>query len=245
MCYNFYNMVNKNRSLVRARRALQKYSNNKRANVNKSFFKTGRGQYSEGDKFCGASVPDTRQVARQFCDLALTDIKKLLNSAIHEERLLGLLILVEQFHGADNTNSCRIYKFYLANLDGVNNWDLVDLSAYRIVGQYLSGRDKAILYKLAKSKNLWHRRIAIISTFTQIRQNDFSNTLKLANILMRDEHDLMHKAVGWMLREVGKRSKSALTRFLDKNNKAMPRTMLRYAIERLTAKERKHYLSGY
>jgi len=187
-------------------------------------------------------VPDTRRVAKAYRKIGFLEIKKLLDSKYHEERLLGLLILVENFVIGNEKEKEKIYKFYIKNRKRVNNWDLVDLSAPKIVGGYLNKKDKRILYKFAKSKNLWERRISILSTLHFISKNNFTETMKIAEMLISDKQDLIHKAVGWMLREVGKRSLSAEEDFLAKNHLRMPRTMLRYAIERFPEHKRIKYL---
>jgi 3-methyladenine DNA glycosylase AlkD len=212
-----------------------------RARHSQRFFKTGKGQYGYGDIFLGLAVPQSRIVAKKYKDIDLSTIGKLLHSKIHEERTIALAILCDQFK-RDFIPQDRIYKFYLSNTKWINNWDLVDISASRIVGTYLLDRDRKILYKLAKSKDLWEKRIAIISTLAFIANNDFTDTLAISELLLKDKHDLIHKAVGWMLREVGKRDIKALTEFLDKNVSQMPRTTLRYAIERFPEPERLAYL---
>src|SRR3989344_3550278 len=191
------------------------------------FFKTGKGEYGEGDIFLGVTVPKIRRVAKKYKDVSLDEIRTLLRSLIHEERLTALLILVENFRKADETEKTEIFNLYLKNTKYINNWDLVDLSASRIVGEFLKDKPVDILYTLAKSKSLWERRIAIIS-----------------KILLTDRHDLIHKAVGWMLREVGKRSFKTEEGFLKKHYKKMPRTMLRYSIEKFPEKLRLRYLTG-
>lgn len=208
------------------------------------FFKTGKGEYGEGDKFLGIGVPVIRTLAKSFCDLPLSSVERLIKSPYNEERLLGFLILNSQYKNADEKGKKNIFRFYFKNLRGVNNWNLVDLTAPNIIGFHLMNRNKTVLYKLAKSKNLWSRRIAIISTFQFIRQNQFDDTLNIAAQLLQDKHDLIHKACGWMLREVGKRNVKVLERFLKNNYAKMPRTMLRYAIERFPEKKRKAYLKG-
>ncbi|MDD2236029.1 MAG: DNA alkylation repair protein [Kiritimatiellae bacterium] len=210
------------------------------------FFKTGPGEYGEGDRFIGIRVPILRDVARQALDLPLVKVKKFLRSRIHEERLLALLILVLRYKRKNTTESerTRLYRLYLDHTAYINNWDLVDLSAHCIVGPYLDEKPRDILYTLAKSSLLWDRRIAIIATFYFIRKNDFTDTLQLAEILRDDPHDLIHKAVGWMLREVGKRDLPAEESFLKKHYHRMPRTMLRYAIEKFPEPLRQAYLSG-
>ncbi|HEC85554.1 MAG TPA: DNA alkylation repair protein, partial [Thioploca sp.] len=200
------------------------------------------GEYGEGDKFLGIKVPVQRKVAKKYQALSLTDIQTLLNSDIHEYRLTALILLINHYTKANDTNKQKIFDFYLHNTKHINNWDLVDITAPKIVGDYLLDKPRDILYQLARSTNLWEKRIAIIATMTFIKQDDFSDTLKLAEILLNDEHDLIHKAVGWTLREVGKREQSVEENFLNKHYKQMPRTMLRYAIERFDDKRRKFYL---
>jgi 3-methyladenine DNA glycosylase AlkD len=212
------------------------------APVLKSFFKTGPGQYGEGDQFLGVKVPDTRRIVRESDPLEESDIVSLLRSPIHEERLLALLILVRRYERGDAAAREAVVKLFLAEACFVNNWDLVDTSAPYILGPWLLDRDRSILEKMAKSQVLWDRRIAILATFAFIRANDFAWTLKLSEMLLGDDHDLMHKAVGWMLREVGNRDEMALRGFLDRHVSKMPRTMLRYAIEKLPPTERKSWL---
>jgi len=211
--------------------------------VLKSFFKTGPGQYGEGDQFLGVKVPDTRRIVRESDPLEKSDIVSLLRSPIHEERLLALLILVRRYERGDTTAREAAVKLFLAEARFVNNWDLVDTSAPYILGPWLLDRDRSILEKMAKSPVLWDRRIAILATFAFIRANDFAWTLKLSEMLLGDGHDLMHKAVGWMLREVGNRDEMALRGFLDRHVSKMPRTMLRYAIEKFPPAERKSWLA--
>lgn len=206
------------------------------------FFKTDPGQYGEGDQFIGVKVPVIRKVAKEFKSLPLAEVECLLHSEIHEERLLALVILVGQFEKADNAVRKRIYDLYLGNTAHINNWDLVDLSAPKIVGRHLETRSRRPLYRLAKSANLWERRISIVATGWFIWRDDFADTLKIAEILLNDEDDLIHKAVGWMLREVGKRDEAALVEFLDEHCRVMPRTMLRYSIEKFPEKKRQSYL---
>lgn len=208
------------------------------------FFKTGPGQYGEGDRFLGIRVPLLRKIARQYRNLDLSSAETLLHSPFHEVRLTALLILVERYKRGDADVRDEVYKLYLKNNRYINNWDLVDVSAPHIVGHYLEHRDRAILSRLAVSENFWERRIAILATFHFIRNDSFAETLRLAEILCCDEHDLLHKAVGWMLREVGKRDLDLLITFLDKHYHQMPRTMLRYAIERFPEELRQAYLTG-
>jgi len=208
------------------------------------FFKTREGEYGEGDVFAGLKVPTQRKLAREFRDLPLTDLKILLNSSIHEERLISLFILVDNYERGDDKERGKIFSFYLKNRKGINNWDLVDLSAPKIIGKHLLSKDKSLLFKFALSKNLWEQRIAVLSTFEFIKNNDFVVALQISEILLHDNHDLIHKAVGWMLREIGKRDLQAEEKFLKLNYKKMPRTMLRYAIEKFPETKRKKYLQG-
>jgi 3-methyladenine DNA glycosylase AlkD len=208
------------------------------------FFKTGPGQYGEGDRFIGVKVPAIRKVAKEFNALPLLQVERLLHSEIHEERLLALVILVSQFARGDDAGRKRVYDLYLANTRHINNWDLVDLSAPQIVGGSLESRSRKPLDRLAKSSSLWQRRISILATFHFIRQGDFADTLKIAQMLLTDKEDLIHKAVGWMLREVGKRDLATLERFLGDHCQAMPRTTLRYAIERFPASKRMAYMNN-
>jgi len=216
---------------------LQKLANKDKAVFVARYFKTGKGEYGEGDVFLGITVPAQRIVAKKYKDLSLTEIENLLYSPIHEHRLTGLMIL------ARKKSSKEIVNFYLKHTKQVNNWDLVDSSAH-IVGMYLLHKEnRSILVKLAKSKNLWERRIAIVATHEFIKEKDFDMTFTVAEILMKDTHDLIHKAVGWMLREAGKRDQEAEESFLRKHYKTMPRTMLRYAIERFSENRRHEYLA--
>jgi len=215
-----------------------------KAEILQRFFKTGPGEYGEGDIFLGIAVPEQRKIAKKYTDLRLIDFQGLLRSKIHEERMTALFILIDQFQKAKGIARKRIYNFYFKNRKGVNNWDLVDLSADKIMGEYLLDKPKDILYKLARSSGLWDRRIAILSTFAFIKKSKFEDTLEISKILLEDKEDLIQKAVGWMLREVGKRDLKTEERFLKKSYKSMPRTMLRYAIERFPEKKRKMYLNG-
>ena len=207
------------------------------------FFKTGKGQYGEGDLFLGIPVPEQRKVAKKYIDLSLNDIQKLLNSNTHEHRLTALLILIFKYKKAENSAKEQIFNFYLKNTKNINNWDLVDLSAPKIIGDYLVIKDRFILYELAKSNSLWERRIAILSTFKFIANNDFKDALNILELLLHDKHDLIHKAAGWALREIGKRNQEVEERFLTKYCTQMPRTMLRYAVEKFDEKKRKFYLT--
>ena len=207
------------------------------------FFKTGPGQYGEGDMFLGVIVPKIRKIVKRHTQASTADVLELLASPYHEERLASLLIMVEQYKKGDRFRKEEIYRLYLASSSRINNWDLVDLTAPHIVGEHLYGRNTSLLTKLARSKNLWERRIAILSTHCFIRRGESRETLRVAAVLLGDSHDLIHKAVGWMLREAGKRcSLEKECAFLDKHAAAMPRTMLRYAVERFPAPLKQRYM---
>ncbi|MCX6751087.1 MAG: DNA alkylation repair protein [Candidatus Pacearchaeota archaeon] len=210
------------------------------------FFKTGKGQYGEGDVFLGIKVPIQRNVAKNYTELSFKDLQNLLDSNIHEYRLIALIILVNKYKKSkkDKLKQRQIFEFYLKNTSRINNWDLVDLSAPNIVGDFSSIEGTEILKFLAKSNNIWERRIAILSTAPFIKKRIFGETLSIADMLLKDEHDLIHKAVGWMLREVGKRNQEVLELFLKERYKEMPRTMLRYSIEKFPEEKRKKYLKG-
>jgi 3-methyladenine DNA glycosylase AlkD len=229
--------------LDQIRKDLSQLSEPERAKNLSWFFKTGKGQYGEGDIFLGIPVPEQRKVAKRYVGLPLDDLEELLGSSIHEHRLTALLILVAKYEKADNVGKSEIFSFYIGNKGNINNWDLVDLSAPRIIGDYLYTKDRSILFKLTKSNNLWERRIAVLSTFNFIRNNDFEDSLTIAELLLHDEHDLIHKAVGWMLREIGKKDQEIEERFISKYCSEMPRTMLRYAIEKFEEEKRKFYLT--
>lgn len=222
---------------------LKKLGTPKKAAASAWFFKTGKGHYGEGDVFFGVTVPEQRILAKRYNDLTISAIAKLLQSKVHECRQTALLILVRQYKEADAKGRERIARFYLSTTERINNWDLVDVSAPYILGDYLLTKNRRLLYTLARSKNVWERRIAIVATYAFIRNNEYSDTLKIARTLLTDTHDLIHKAVGWMLREVGKRSLKAEEEFLKKYAGVMPRTMLRYAIEKFPEAKRKAYLS--
>lgn len=234
--------MKKNELLTQITRELINFGDPLRAELLMGFFKTGKGQYGEGDEFLGIKVPQQRILAKKYVDLSLSDIQTLLNHKIHEFRLVALFILVLKYKKTDERGKKEIVDFYLKNTKRINNWDLVDSSAGYILGEYLADKDKSILYRFAKSKNLWERRIAIIATQGFIRRNQYEDTIKIAEILLRDDHDLIHKAVGWMLREVGNRNLGAELKFLDKYYKEMPRTMLRYAIEKFPKSQRAFYM---
>lgn len=228
------------------RKNLREHSSKEKAAILQKFFKTGPGEYAQNDKFIGVKVPQVRKLAGKcYNGIILNDLSVLLKSPIHEERLLALLILIFQYRKAlSEAAKEEIYDFYLNHISYINNWDLVDLSAGHIIGAFLMNRDKKLLYDLACSSILWEKRIAIVSTSYFIKNRHFSDTLKIAQLLLTDSHDLIHKAVGWMLREVGKRSLDCEERFLKKYYQIMPRTMLRYAIERFPEPLRQSYLKG-
>jgi len=207
------------------------------------FFKTGKGGYGEGDVFWGIKVPVQRATARKYTDASLPDIGRLLNEPVHECRLTALLILVEKYSKSDCISRKEIFDFYLSKTGRINNWDLVDLSAPKIVGHYLLDKDRSILHTLAASSSLWEQRIAVVSTYSFIRNSDYADTIKICESLLGHTHDLIHKATGWMLREAGKRDEKVLIEFLDKHHKSMPRTMLRYSIEKLDESLKKKYMA--
>ncbi|MHC1716789.1 MAG: DNA alkylation repair protein [Candidatus Dojkabacteria bacterium] len=214
-----------------------------RAKASQRFFKTGKGEYGEGDVFIGTVVPDIRFLTKKYYkDMDLSDVEFFLHSEIHEYRLFALLVLVLQFEKGDGEKKKEIFNFYLGNTRYINNWDLVDLSVPNIVGMYLRDTDRKILYTLVRSENLWEVRIAVLATFAFIRSNDYEDILRIAKQLLSHRHDLIHKAVGWMLREVGKRDEAVLVEFLDSNYSVMPRTMLRYAIEKLDGRKKINYM---
>jgi 3-methyladenine DNA glycosylase AlkD len=226
------------------KKEILKKASAKRAKSNEWFFKTGIGQYGEGDKFIGISMPNLRILAKKYQDISFKDIEKFFKSKIHEERMFALIVLTYQFEKAEKKVQEKIYKFYLKNTKYINNWDLVDTSAHKIVGAYIQQKPKAILKKLVRSKNMWERRIAVIATFQLIKMGRLKETFELSKMLLTDDHDLMHKAVGWMLREAGKKDIKKLEAFLKKNHAHMPRTMLRYSIEKFPEAKRKKYLKG-
>lgn len=222
---------------------LQAYSNEEKKIFLSRYFKTGKGEYGEGDLFLGVMVPNIRKVAKNNVAIYFTEVEELLKSPYHECRLCGLLILVEKFKKTKKEEEKKeIFDFYLSHTCYINNWDLVDLSARDIIGNYLLDKNRDILYKLVDSSNLWEQRISIIATFPFIKERDFKDVFNLSEKLINHKHDLIHKATGWMLREVGKRDKMALCDFLNKNYLKMPRTMLRYSIEKFSPEERKFYL---
>lgn len=214
-----------------------------KAKILSGFFKTGPGEYGEGDVFIGVSVPMIRSLVKQYKnEILLSDAELLLGDAVHECRLLGLLLMVALFGKADAAGKKEIFESYLSHTQAINNWDLVDLTAYRIVGTYLMDKERSLLYSLSESRNLWEQRISIVSTWIYIRKGEFGDTLRLADILLQHKHDLIQKAVGWMLREIGKRDKKVLIDFLEPRYRNMPRTMLRYAIEKFSPEERAYFM---
>ncbi len=231
-------------SLEQARKELERHGSKEKARILQGFFKTGSGEYGEGDVFLGVKVPEIRKIAGRHQDMKLRDTVRLLKSSIHEERLLALIILILRFSRSSESEKKAVFELYLKHTRYINNWDLVDLTAGQIVGAFLANKSKKVLYGLARSKNLWERRISIIATHHFIRNNKFNDTLKIARILISDEDDLIRKAVGWMLREVGKRDLNAEEKFLEKHYQTMPRVTLRYAIERFPESKRKSYLKG-
>jgi 3-methyladenine DNA glycosylase AlkD len=223
-------------------RALQRAADPSRVEILQRFFRTGPGDYAEGDVFIGVTVPKVRLLVKRFRDAPLEEVDSLLHSPVHEARLLALLLMVQAFRRGDDRLRLRIYRLYLSRTRFINNWDLVDSSAPQIVGAWLADRNRTPLLSLARSRSLWKRRIAILSTQHFIRQGDLDTTFAIADILLDDRHDLIHKAVGWMLREAGKRDVEAERRFLASRHQRMPRTMLRYAIEKFPERERQAYL---
>ncbi len=226
------------------RSALRDAADEENAAQLQRFFKTGPGEYGEGDLFIGVRVPETRRVAKKFQLLPLIDTLVLLRSKVHEERLLALILLTEKFRKGSAEQRTEIYRLYLENTRYINNWDLVDCSALYIIGPYLQHRSREPLHLLAHSESVWERRIAILATFHFIRQGEFDETFKIAETLLLDSEDLIHKAVGWMLREIGKRDMRREEEFLRKHYQNMPRTMLRYALEKFPEELRQHYLKG-
>ncbi|MCK9393237.1 MAG: DNA alkylation repair protein [Candidatus Paceibacterota bacterium] len=223
---------------------LKKEANKNQAKILSGFFKTGKGQYGEGDVFWGIKVPTIRAIARKFIEMSIKEVQLLLDCDIHEVRFAGLTILIRKYEKGDEKEKKKIFNLYLKNIKkNINNWDLVDLSCPQIIGSFLFNQDRDILYKLARSNNLWEKRVAMISTFYFIKRNDFKDSLSLAKILLNDKHDLINKAVGWMLREIGKRNIDIEKDFLFLYYNTMPRTTLRYAIEKMNEEERKFFLS--
>ena len=229
---------------VKLEEVLRKLADPAIAEHSQRFFKTGKGEYGEGDRFLGVRVPVIRRQVSRFKDVTLQQVKALLKSAYHEERLFALLLLVDKYERGSDEEKQSIYELYLANTRYINNWDLVDSSAHKIVGSHLVDRDRSLLDTLSRYGDLWERRIAVIATMRFIRDDQYEDAIKIAENLLKDDEDLIHKAVGWLLREVGKRDISVENAFLKKHYKNMPRTMLRYAIEKFPQKERKAYLDG-
>jgi 3-methyladenine DNA glycosylase AlkD len=227
-----------------ARRLLRAHANAVKAGGLQRFFKTGPGEYAEGDRFLGVMVPHTRLVARTCADLSPASIQSLIQSPFHEERLLGLLILGRQYQRGTTARREALFRLYLRNRKWINNWDLVDSSAPYVVGPHLERSDRSLLSQLAGSNRLWDRRIAVLATFHFIRNGDFTDAFRLCERLLADREDLMHKACGWMLREIGNRDRRALERFLARHASTMPRTMLRYAIERLPEPSRRRFMAA-
>ncbi len=230
-------------SYAEASRLIRAAADPERARFFQGFFRTGPGGYGEGDVFLGLTVPDVRAIARKCRGLPLADTLRLLRSKFHEGRLLALIVLGEQYKSGDEAARTRIFKAYLSHRKHVNNWDLVDTSAPHIVGSHLLERDRGILDKLASAKSLWDRRIAMLATFAFIRSGELEWTFRLAERFLDAPEDLMHKAAGWMLREAGKRDERALRKFLDRHAAVMPRTMLRYSLEKLPVLDRKRYMA--
>jgi 3-methyladenine DNA glycosylase AlkD len=222
------------------RKDMRDLADPEKAKIMQGFFKTGPGQYGQGDIFLGITVPQSRVLAKKYAGASMEEIKALLNSKVHEERLIALLMLVDRY----SRDPKGVAKFYLKNMACVNNWDLVDLTAPNILGPFVEKDDRSILYTLAKSQVMWERRAAILATYQFIRKGDFSDALKISEILLCDHQDLMYKAVGWMLLEIGKRDERQEEEFLKKHHKKMPRTMLRYAVERFPERKRRAYLEG-
>lgn len=224
---------------------LKALANAKKAAFFPKFFKAGKGEYAEGDVFLGISVPDLRSIAKKYPDLSFPELKNLLADKHHEARLLSLIILTTQYAKGDEMQKKKIVDFYLTQFSRVNNWDLVDSSAHQILGSHLLTRSRSMLLTFARSKHLWTQRIAIVSTYAFIRAHQFDDTLEISKMYLTHPHDLIHKASGWMLREVGKRDIAVLRSFLDDHAAVMPRTMLRYAIEKMTPSERRKYMDAY
>jgi 3-methyladenine DNA glycosylase AlkD len=225
-------------------KAFRKEANPEIAQHSSRFFKTGKGEYGEGDMFLGIRVPVTRKYARDYREASLDAVRKLLTSKYHEERLLAVIMLADKFKRGDAADRKKIYELYTSHTKYINNWDIVDSSAHLIVGPYLQDKSRKKLHTFARSDSLWERRIAIMATFHYIRNNEFDTALEISERLVKDTEDLIHKAVGWMLREIGKRDLKTEERFLNKHVKAMPRTMLRYAIERFPEPKRQRYMKG-
>ena len=230
---------------MKAREEIRALANKEIAQHSLRFFKTDKGEYGHGDLFLGVRAPKIRSIAKRHIDISITDMETLIRSKYHEERFLGLIILVNKYAKTkDKKNQNQLYKIYVSSFKYINNWDLVDVTCPHVTGKHLIDKDRTILYKWAKSEDLWTKRIAMVSTFCFIRKNDLEDTFKIAEILLQDKHDLIHKAVGWMLREAGKRDIKKEEAFLKKHYKTMPRTMLRYSIEKFPETKRQKYLKG-
>lgn len=227
--------------ILEIEKEIKSWRNKKQAEVYAKFFKTGIGEYAEGDCFIGVKVPILRKIAKKYNKISLGEIKGLLSSNIHEYRFIALVILINKYKTGVELKE-KIFNFYVKNYKYINNWDLVDISAPHIFGDYLLDRNRNILYKFTETDDLWQKRIAIVACFAFIKNNDFKDILKIAKILLSDQHDLIHKALGWMLREVGKRDMNVLENFLNIYHQKMPRTCLRYAIEKMEYKKRNKYL---
>jgi len=230
--------------LTHLKREINLHADPQKAIIFQRFFKTGKGEYGEGDRFLGITVPVLRKIAKKYKALPLNEIEILLQDPIHEYRAIALFILITQFSKADTEKQKEMFDVYVKNTKYINNWDLVDLSAPYIIGPFRRHKNKSILIQFAHSKNLWERRISILATFDYIKMSHFHTALRISKILIHDKHDLIHKAVGWMLREIGKRNQKQEELFLNKHYKRMPRTMLRYAIERFPEEKRRAYLTG-
>ena len=228
--------------IEKLKREIESAGDKERARISASYFKTGSGEYGEGDVFLGLTVPQLRLICKKYTLLSLQEISALLKENIHEFRSAAVIILVEQFAKADEKKKKEIVEFYLQNTKYINNWDLVDGSASYILGEHLVDKDKSVLSILAQSKNIWERRIGIVATYAFIKRGELEETLLIAELLLKDSHDLIHKAVGWMLREVGKKDQKVLETFLKRHAWRMPRTMLRYSIEKFSPELRSVYL---
>jgi len=229
---------------MKASEEIRELASKKIAKHSLRFFKTGKGEYGYGDIFLGVRAPEIRSIAKKHIDISIADMKNLIKSKYHEERFLGLIILVNKYSKSNNEIRNQLYKIYVSSFKYINSWDLVDVTCSHVIGKHLMDKDRSILYTWAKSEDLWTKRIAIVSTHCFIRKNDLQDTFKIAEILLNDNHDLIHKAVGWMLREAGKRDLEKEEIFLKKHYNTMPRTMLRYAIERFPEAKRQRYLKG-
>lgn len=225
------------------KKELKKLADKEKAVQLARFFKTGKGQYGEGDIFIGIKVPEQRKIAKLFSDTGLSEIEKLIDDPIHECRLTALLILIEKYKKSDESEKQIIVQFYLNKTSRINNWDLVDLSSPRIIGNHYFDKDRTVLYNLVKGGSLWEQRIAVVSTYYFIKRNDFQDILNFSEMLLGHKHDLIHKATGWMLREAGKMDESVLISFLDKHYRSMPRTMLRYSLEKLNDMDKLKYMA--